>query len=134
MLVHGIFGSTVHAASITLPRFNADLDFGGLIRNIYDVAIGLVGLAVLVQFTIAGLTYMLAAGNAAEVGSATKKMQNAVMGAILLLSAYLILNVINPDLTRTDLFNLKDIGNKIKPSSTFVPGGGGNPAGGATGT
>ena len=127
MLAHDIFGNTAHAA-VSLPTFSADQDFGGLIKNIYDIAIALVGLAVLVQFTIAGLIYMLAAGNAAEVSSATKKMQNAVLGAILLLSAYLILNVINPDLTRTDLFNLEQIKQQIKGTQPSI--GPGTPRGG----
>ena len=133
VLAHDIFGSVAHAAStvptaITLPRFTSGQNFGELINNIYDVAIALVGLAVLVQFTIAGLIYMLAAGNAAEVSSATKKMQNAGLGAILLLSAYLILNVINPDLTRTDLFNLEQIKQQIKGTQPSI--GPGTPRGG----
>src|SRR3989344_1574348 len=109
-LKHAILGS---ASFAVLPRFQEGMNLGEFINKIYIIAIAVVGAAVLFQFTIAGFTYLLAAGNAAEVGRAQEKMKNAILGAILLLSAYLILNVINPDLTKTNLFNLEDIRNQL---------------------
>ena len=100
---------------IVLPSFE-NQDFGQFIVAVYNLAIGLVGFAVFLQFTWAGLTYLLAAGNMAEVGKAKDKMRNAVVGAILLLSSYLILNVINPDLVNVKLFNLDDVSKNIKNS------------------
>lgn len=77
---------------------------GVFIKSLYDIAIALVGLAVFVQFLRAGFTYFLAAGNASEVSHGKSLMQNAILGGLLLLSSYLILNVINPDLLKLDLF------------------------------
>lgn len=109
---------------MTLPTFDNAQDLGQFINSIYIWSIGIVGLAVFIQFIRAGLTYLLAAGNASTTGKAKEMMQHAVLGAILLLSAYLILNVINPDLTQTNLFNLDEIAKQIKPagsSSYSVP-------------
>ena len=108
MLVHDIFGNTAHAA-ITLPTINDTQNIGELISDIYDIAIGIVGFAVFIQFIHAGILYLTAAGNAAGTHHAKEIMQNAVIGALLLLSSYLILNVINPDLVKTNVFNFDEI-------------------------
>ncbi len=121
-----MFIETVHAATL-LPRFSDGQSLGEFINNIYLVAISVVGVAVFVQFVIAGFTYLLAAGNVGEIGSAKEKMQNAVLGAILLLGSYLILNTINPDLTRTNIFNLDEIAKGIPTAGPKI-----SPSGGAS--
>lgn len=44
--------------------------------------------------------YLTAAGLPIQVGNAKTMMMNAVMGAALLLAAYVILNTVNPDFVR----------------------------------
>lgn len=122
LFVLGVFmyvAPSVHAVSF--PTFQENQNLGEFISKIYNLSIGLVGLAVLIQFIRAGLSYMLAAGNAGETHHAKEMMQNAVLGAILLLSAYLILNVINPDLTKTDLFNMQNIQNQLQQAPGTGP-------------
>ena len=75
-----------------------DQDLGGFITEIYNFAFAIVGLAVFIQFLIAGFLWLTAAGNSGNISSARDKMQNAIIGAILLAASWLILNVINPDL------------------------------------
>lgn len=75
-------------------------DFGDLIENIFTWALWLVGAAIFVNFLWAGLIWFTAAGSATRVGQAKEKMFNAIIGAIILLSSYLILNTINPDLVK----------------------------------
>ena len=77
-----IFANTAHAA--TLPTVDPNQNLGEFIKDIYSFSIGLVGLAVFVQFLIAGFSYFLSAGNVAEAGSAKSKMQNAILGGVLL--------------------------------------------------
>ena len=95
------------------------MNIGDLVRTIYNIAIGLVGFAVFIQFIHAGFTYFLAAGNVGETHKGKEIMQNAILGAILLLSAYLILNVINPDLVRTDLFKFPKTGDMYGGNNPF---------------
>lgn len=66
---------------------------GTLISGIYNYSLKLVGLAVFGMFLLAGFKMMF--GKKAE---AIKIIQDAVIGAVLLLSAYVILNTISPDL------------------------------------
>lgn len=71
---------------------------GELIVFIFAWSLRLLGITVFVMIFYAGVLWMTAAGNTSQVGEAKKRMTNAVLGAILLLSAYLILYTVNPDL------------------------------------
>jgi len=104
---------TAHAAQFILPNFTGD-NIGQFVKDLYIFSISIVGLAVFIQFLRAGFSYFFkAAGNASETANARSMMTNAVIGAILLLSAYLILYVINPDLVNTNIFNLNNIASQI---------------------
>lgn len=73
---------------------------GDLINDIFRWALTLVGLAIFANFLYAGLLWFSAAGRPGPIVSAKEKMVNSLIGAIILLAAYLILNTINPDLVR----------------------------------
>jgi len=66
---------------------------GELITGIYSYALEIVGLCVFVMFLYAG--YQVMFGNRSQ---AIRIMQDAAVGLIILFSAYVILNSINPDL------------------------------------
>jgi|GEM_PF-2909335 len=70
-----------------------------MIAYIYEWAIALGGIAVFVVLIIAGVQYLTSAGRPEAMRSARDRIQNAVIGIILLLSIWLILNTINPALT-----------------------------------
>ncbi len=71
---------------------------GELITFIFVWSLRLLGITVFVMIFYAGVLWMTAAGNTSQVGEAKARMTNAVLGAVLLLSAYLILYTVNPDL------------------------------------
>lgn len=72
--------------------------FGELLSMIFVWSLRLLGITVFVMMFYAGVLWMTARGNTGQVSEAQKRMTNAVLGAILLLSAYLILYTINPNL------------------------------------
>lgn len=78
------------------PRKAANL--GELITDIYNWSLGILGLGVFSMITYGGALWLTAAGNPGKIASAKSKISNALLGAVLLLSSYLILNLINPDL------------------------------------
>ena len=78
-------------------------DLGGLIAYLFALGIWVVGLAIFIQFLRAGIEWLLAGPSITTVQSAKNKMKNALLGFMLLLAAYLILNVINPDLVNQDV-------------------------------
>lgn len=83
-----------------------------LISYIYNLAFWLVGLAVFVQVIRGGLLiFFFAAGNASKISEGRAMIFNAVIGFVLLVAAYLILNVINPDLVK----NTFNFGGQMNP-------------------
>ncbi len=70
-----------------------------LIAYIYEWAITLGGLALFVVLIYAGVEYLTSAGKPETMRSAKDRIKDGVIGLILLLSIWLILNTINPALT-----------------------------------
>ena len=104
-----ILDSRASSAEVALVRYlpklgNGSLDpaniqdLGGLFNYLFTLGIWVVGLAMFVQFLRAGIDWFFAGPNLTKVQSAKEKMSNALLGFALVLSAWLILNVINPDL------------------------------------
>lgn len=74
-------------------------NLGSAIESFYTWSIGIVGLLVFLVFFQAGFTWLVtAAGDPGKIRVSQDRMWNAVLGAILLFSAYVILRTINPDL------------------------------------
>jgi len=70
------------------------------IKTLYYFALGIAGLTAMVMIIIAGFQWLTSAGNYSKAGQAKSRMSNAVFGLLILLGAYLLLNTINPSLTR----------------------------------
>ncbi len=68
------------------------------INYIFVFALGLVGLALIYAFTRAGIEWMLAGENSSKVSAARERIKKAIIGLLILLGSYIILNTINPDL------------------------------------
>lgn len=81
-----------------LPGLTAVTDLGQYFQGIYSYSIGLAAILAGIMITIGGLKWLTAAGNAASIGAAKKTIGGALLGMILVLSAYVILNTINPEL------------------------------------
>jgi hypothetical protein len=75
----------------------AQNELGALIGQIFNWSIQILGIAVFSMILFAGFEWITAAGNRAKIASAKKRIYNALLGAMLLLSSYIILKVINPD-------------------------------------
>jgi len=103
------------------PTQGLPTDLGQLIQQIFTWSLYILGVSVFVMFFYSGFLWLTAAGNTSRVGEAKTHMTNAVFGAILLLSSYLILYTINPDFVK-NTFNLPGLG--ITTSPTPAPGGG----------
>lgn len=94
----------------TAPTQGLPTDLGQLIQQIFTWSLGILGISVFVMFFYAGFLWLTAAGNTSKVSDAKSRMTNAIFGAIILLSSYLILNTINPDFVRSSV-NLPGLGN-----------------------
>ena len=84
---------------VDLPNFteeNATLDT--FLPAMFNLLITLAGIAALIMIMVGGYQYMTAGGSETRTGSAKDRIKNAILGLILALCSYLILNTINPNL------------------------------------
>ena len=80
--------------------------------EIYKWAVPAIGVIAVVMIMIAGFQWMLAGGNASKVTTAKKRMTDAMMGLILVIGAYWMLNFINPALVEAPKLTLKTVETK----------------------
>jgi hypothetical protein len=102
-------------------------DLSKYITAIYDTALVIVVLSAVLMASIGGFMYLTSAGNTAAMGTAKGVIFDAVIGLVIALAAWLLLNVINPDLVNVTIKSLSVI------SAPGVPPTGPPPAPG-TGT
>jgi hypothetical protein len=72
-------------------------NLGEMIDGFYQYALSIVGIAVFSMFLYAGFKFMFGKGS-----EGWKIIQDAIIGALILFSAVVILNAINPDLVRQE--------------------------------
>lgn len=75
-------------------------DVADYIGIVYNFLISIVGVVAGVIILVGGFQYLTAGGDAARVGAAKRRIGNAVLGLVLALSSYVLLNALNPDLVR----------------------------------
>jgi len=78
-------------------------DLLGMVSALYKFGIWTVGIAALLMLVIGGFMYMTSAGNTSRVASAKGVIGDALLGLLAALGAFLLLYVINPDLTKLNL-------------------------------
>ncbi|OGZ18976.1 MAG: hypothetical protein A2175_01455 [Candidatus Nealsonbacteria bacterium RBG_13_42_11] len=87
--------------NLTYPSFlNLDLNMplNQLIAQLYYFIIAISGLAVFVMLVWGGFEYLTSTGNPSKIGNAKERITSALLGLLIILASYLILQVINPDL------------------------------------
>lgn len=103
----------------------AGLTLAKYIKTLYVGALALVGLIAFIMIIYWGFKYVFSAGNASQTADAKTGIFQAVLGIILLLAGYLILQFINPALVniQESNFNLPVITNTPTqtPTSPTVP-------------
>jgi hypothetical protein len=72
-------------------------DLGKMVSDVFDWSLSILGIVVFISFFMSGVQWATAYGNPSKVSQAQDRMKQTVFGAILLVSSYVILNVINPD-------------------------------------
>ena len=88
---------------LPIPNQGLPTDLGQLISAIFTWSLSIIGLVIFVRFFYAGFLWFTAAGSTTNTGQAKDIMKNAIYGTLLLFSAWLILNTINPDLVKSTL-------------------------------
>jgi cytochrome bd-type quinol oxidase subunit 2 len=114
-LVAGLLLSPVaHGVTIStaIPGTNANSTSsapGAFIANFYQFALMIAGILAFGVIVFGGILYMSSPGNPSGQSNAKEWIWGALMGLLLLAAAYLILNVVNPQLLNLNLPKLNQV-------------------------
>ncbi|OGE84575.1 MAG: hypothetical protein A2846_04860 [Candidatus Doudnabacteria bacterium RIFCSPHIGHO2_01_FULL_49_9] len=92
------------------------------VKQIYLFSLGAGALITLLMVVLAGYRYMTASGNAEAVSSAKESLESAFKGLIIIFVGFILLYLINPELTQFRNLPLQPI-----PMSTGTSGGSTSP-------
>src|SRR3989344_2217035 len=97
--------TSLPGTSIKAGDFAKDITIAGYVAEIYRGALVLVGVIALAAMVYWGVRYAASGGNASKTSDAKDGITQALLGLVLLLSAYILLRLINHalvDLSETD--------------------------------
>lgn len=81
----------------------------GLIADFYELALALSGVLALGMIIYAGILRVTSANSPSKVSESNDIIFNALLGIVLLFGAYILLNTINPELTKLEIPQLSKI-------------------------
>ncbi len=113
-------GTSVDATDVaTIQGFQC------LIGNVLSVAITGLGLIGFVMFIVGAFYYMLSGGNAKDTDKAKQTITYAIIGLVVALSAFIILNLISQFTGVTSILNFSIPGSNTNqgPGQGTAPGG-----------
>ncbi len=87
----------------TLGNTTSGTDLSGYLETVFAFGISIAGIMAVAMIVIGGIQYITAYGNAGAVGDAKNRITQALLGLLLAIGAWLILNTINPDLAKGKL-------------------------------
>ena len=92
-----------------------------IVKYFYEWGISLGGLAAFISLLTAGFQYLTSAGEPAKMSEAKDRINSAILGLVLLLSSYLLLKTINPELTTLKLPELEPPEEYLPPETIEPP-------------
>ena len=93
---------------ITLPGYSPGKPPGQFINSFYQFSLAIGGVLAFGAIVYGGIKYTFAAGNPAGQSEGKEWIRGALWGLLLLASAYLILNTINPKIVDLTLLTLTE--------------------------
>ncbi|MFH1537223.1 MAG: lytic transglycosylase domain-containing protein [Patescibacteria group bacterium] len=94
--------SPEYILEVPLGNTTSITGFNEYIKILYRFGIGLIALIALFLIVFNGINWILAGGNDQRIGEAKKGIVGAVIGLVIALSSFVILNTINPKLVSLD--------------------------------
>jgi len=84
-------------------RIELGMDLNKLIAWFYYFIVGISGFAAFTMLVWGGFQWLSSAGSPARISDAKDRISSAVLGLVIILASFLILKVINPELTSLKL-------------------------------
>jgi hypothetical protein len=79
------------------------------ISGVYRYAVFIASVFAAIMLMLGGVQWLTAGGSPARIGAAKKRIKNAVIGLVLVLTSFMLLNGINPDLVMVRPLRVKQI-------------------------
>jgi hypothetical protein len=98
---------------------NDGSDLPKYIKAVYKTALFVIVLSAVLMLSIGGFMYLTSAGNTSALSTAKGVIFDSIIGLVIALTAWLLLNVINPDLVNVNINNLSPTA-----AAPGAPGGG----------
>lgn len=96
------------AVNVVIPGANPNTP-PGIVANLYDFALAIGGLLAFAMIVYGGVKYIAAAGNHSKLEDAKEQITDALLGLLLLLGAWLVLYIVNPDLVKLHIYQISNI-------------------------
>lgn len=103
-----------------LPGFDTNPDLGGFLKSLFTFLIVIAGLLAFIMIVRGGITY-LTSDSFGEKGNGKQYIMNAIVGLVLALGAWVILNTINPDLASDLNIAIPQVSISIGDADSFSP-------------
>lgn len=104
--IHAFALEAIYPKLPWLPAITIASGISVYVSYFFGLAIIIAGFIALVSFTIGAVTYIISAGNPSTIGEAKDRMTGALIGLVLLLTSFLIMQTINPAITQTTVGSL----------------------------
>jgi len=90
--------------NLQYPKFgpfdlNADQDLVQVVGYLYYFIVGISGLAAFVMLVWGGVQWLTSGAIPSQAGEARDRIKGAILGLLLVLASFLIIQIINPGLT-----------------------------------
>jgi len=96
---------------------------GEYVNGVYNLAIKLGGLIAAIMLMTGGVLWLISGGDVSKVSQAKDILTGSIIGFTILLSSYLILTLVNPNLVNFNALNLSVVQNKNFPDTEAMEGG-----------
>jgi len=104
-----------------VPNYTPGQGIGPYVQGIFNLGIGIASALAVIMIVIGGVQYMLT-GSVTKKGQAKETISSAILGLVLALAAFTILQTINEDLVKFDLVKtIKALGDKARIESGLAP-------------
>lgn len=95
--------------------------FGRLVLQLLQYALGLIGAIALVYIVIAAIQYMTAGGNAGKQEEAKKAIQAAIIGIVIIILSFTLVNTVLQRLSFDD--SIIENSDQLSPIRSTIPQG-----------
>jgi len=105
------------------PFLQIDMPLTQIIAWVYVFVVGISGLAAFIMIVWSGVQWMTSTGDPSKTSDAKDRIRNALLGLLLILASFVLLQTINPELTRLSEFKINPLLNPPLTAGQFEKDG-----------